>query len=92
MGSGFSLDAIKVVRANRSLLKRRKFKDIKSLLLETSGKTEVEFKKISPAELARIKARIRKDAKEVAQRETVIYGIAALLLFILSSFFFISLF
>ena len=63
MGAGFSLDAIKVIRANRSLLKRRKFKDIKNLVIDTSGKTELEFKQVSAKELFRIKMEIRRKAK-----------------------------
>lgn len=55
---GFGFGAIGVVRDNRSLLKKRKLKDIKTLLLEESGKTEVEFRDVSSIELEKIKTRI----------------------------------
>lgn len=92
MGSGFSLDSINVVRANRALVKKRKFKDIKQLLLETSGKTEVEFKQVSAEELARIKTEIRLKAYRKAQWEITIYGLCVLILMVLFSFLFIYLF
>lgn len=62
-----------VVKANRALLKKRKLKDIKELLLEESGKTELEFKKVSPEKLAQIKNEIRRKAKEDAMKEVALY-------------------
>ncbi len=62
-----------VIKFNRALLKKRKLKDIKKLVLETSGKTELEFKKISPKELERIKMEIRAKAKKEAQVQSFIY-------------------
>ena len=56
-----------VIKANRALLKKRKFKDIKELVHKASGKTEVEFKNVSSIELARIKTEIRKKAKKAAK-------------------------
>ena len=92
MGAGFSLDAVNIVRNNRSLLKKRKFKDIKNLVIETSGKTELEFKQVSPEELALIKEKIRKKAKKSIQREITIYGIFALLLLIIAVLLIVYLF
>lgn len=76
-------DAINVIRFNRSLLQRRKFKDVKSLLVKTSGKTELEFKQISIQDLVVIKSKIRADAKKVAKGDILIYGTCAFIVFAL---------
>jgi hypothetical protein len=78
-----------VIKANRTLLKKRKFKDIKDLVIETSGKTELQFKQVSPEELALIKAKIRKEAKKAAEKEITIYGVCILIVFILVIYAFI---
>ena len=74
-----------VIKANRALLKKRKFKDIKDLLLENSGKTELEFKQVSAEEMAIIKADIRKKAKKAYELEIITYFICT---FIVLSFFY----
>lgn len=83
MSGGFSMDAIKVVRNNRSLLKKRKFKDIKNLVIESSGKTELDFKQISHEELELIKQKIRKDAKKAAETEITIFGLLIIVIAII---------
>jgi len=83
-------DAINVLRSNRSLLKRRKFNDVKNLVIETSGKTELEFKQVSPAELATIKTKIRKEAKKAAEREITIYGLCAIFLLLFVGYLFLQ--
>ncbi|MEP3209818.1 MAG: hypothetical protein ABJN95_11545 [Maribacter sp.] len=65
--------AITSLRENRALLKKRKLKDLKTLLYETSGKTEVQFKQVSAEELRRIKTEIRTKAKQAAKVEIAIY-------------------
>lgn len=67
-----------VIKANRALLKKRKFKDIKELVLEASGKTELEFKEVSPEKLAQIKNEIRRKAKEDAWKEAGVYLLCTL--------------
>ena len=67
---GYGGQPMLVIKANRALLKKRKFKTTKDLLLEKSGKTELEFKKVSPHELLRIKKDIREEQKKRAQIET----------------------
>lgn len=86
------VDSVNVIRNNRYLLKKPKFKDIKRLVIEFSGKTELEFKQVSAKELARIKESIRKEAKKTKQREIAIYGTCALMLFLPVIFFLIYLF
>ncbi len=90
MSGGFSTDSINVIRANRSLLKKRKFKDIKKLVINTSGKTELEFMKVSAEELAEIKTKIRKEAKKAAERDITIYGICAIILILFAGFIFLQ--
>ncbi len=77
--TGFAMDAINVVRGNRFLLKKRKFKEIKSLILEVSGKTGLTFKEVSPEELTSIKDQIRAKAKKEAKQEIAIYCICIIL-------------
>lgn len=77
-GGGFAADAVNSMRANRLLRKKPKFKDVKNLVVETSGKTELEFKEVSPEELVQIKLEIRKKAREAAWRETVIFILCAI--------------
>jgi len=70
---GYGGQPMLVIKANRALLKKRKFKTTKDLLLQKSDKTELEFKKVSPAKLAQIKNEIRQKAKRDAWKETCIY-------------------
>lgn len=88
-GGGFAADAVNSMRANRLLRKKRKFKDVKNLVIQTSGKTELQFKQVSPEELELIKAKIRKEAKKVAEKEIAIYGVCILILLFLLGFAFI---
>lgn len=85
-GEGSMASAILSLKQNRALLKKRKIKDIKELLYETSGKTELEFRKVSAIEMARIKAEIRKQAKKDRRVEFITYGVSALLVFVLIYF------
>tara|TARA_R110002074_G_scaffold167299_3_gene328401 strand:+ start:80083 stop:80367 length:285 start_codon:yes stop_codon:yes gene_type:complete len=78
-GEGSMASAILSLKGNRSLLKKRKFRDLKDLLYEKSGSTELEFKKVSPSELAKIKDRIRKEAKSTARREILLYLLSFIL-------------
>lgn len=82
-GGGFAADGVNSMRANRLLRKKRKFKDVKSLVIETSGQTELQFKQVSPEELAVIKDKIRKEVKKAAKKEITIYGVCILIIFIL---------
>lgn len=75
---GYGGQPMLVIKANRALLKKRKFKDIKEMVLEASGKTELEFKEVSPEKLAQIKTEIRKRAKEDAWKEASIYIVCTL--------------
>ncbi|MFK7811251.1 MAG: hypothetical protein AB8B59_02080 [Maribacter sp.] len=72
---GYAGQPMLVVKANRALLsKRNTFKQVKEMYLETvAGKTELEFKKVSPEKLAQIKSEIRRNAKKDAWKEAGIY-------------------
>ena len=67
--------AITSLRNNRSLLKKRKFKDAKGLIINKSGKTELEFKSVTPEELERIKNQIRIEAKKRNNRKSIVFVI-----------------
>ena len=86
-GEGSMAHAVVSSRENRKLLRRRKFKDTKALIKFHSGKTELEFKKVTPEELNRIKTNIRLRAKKEAKRITLIYFLVSLVLLILILFF-----
>jgi hypothetical protein len=83
--AGTIAHAISSLRQNRAMLKKRKLKDIKELLYELSGKTELEFKQVSAEEMAIIKADIRKKAKKAYELEIITYFICT---FIVLSFFY----
>jgi len=71
---GYAGQPMKVIKANRALLKKRKtFKEVKAMYLNSTDKTELEFKEVSPQKLAQIKNEIRRKAKEDAWKETGTY-------------------
>jgi len=65
--------AVKSLQENRALLKKRKFKDIKKLVHQESGKTELEFRQVSFAKMVVIKKEIRKKAKHARNVEMITY-------------------
>ncbi|MEO0571517.1 MAG: hypothetical protein AAF039_07400 [Bacteroidota bacterium] len=72
-----------VVKYNRALLKKRNIKELKDLIRETSGKTALAFKEITPEEMAVVKEKIRLQHKQHVQQEIKLYvisGIVTLLL------------
>ena len=71
-GEGSMLHAIKSLKNNRALVKKRKSRSHSDLLLDGNSKTQVEFKKVSPQELERIKDEIRKEARRGRLKELVI--------------------
>lgn len=73
---GYAGQPMLVVKANRALLsKRNTFKKVKEMYLDSAEFTELEFKKVSPEKLARIKSEIRRKAKEAAWKEAGIYNV-----------------
>ena len=88
-GEGSMSSAIITLRQNRAMLKRRNIRELKDLYLKTSGKTELEFKEISPLELFRIKKEIRRRARQDARRTILIYVLSFVLaLFCVSIYIF----
>jgi len=71
-GEGSMSYAINSLKQNRALLRKRNIKELRDLLLENSGKTELAFKEISPEELAKIKDKIRAQAKKDARQNLLI--------------------
>ncbi len=63
---GYSGQPMLVVKANRALLRKRNFSELKSLYLKSSDKTALQFKEISVEELAIIKHEIRRNTKRAA--------------------------
>lgn len=88
-GEGSMLHALKSLKNNRALLKKRKSRSQNELLLDATGKTKVEFKEVEPEELERIKSEIRKEARKSKIRELIIcilvFGIILTWLFWLSN-------
>ena len=62
-----------ILKVNRALLKKRKVRKLKDLLTENSGKTKTNFKQVSPAELEKIKSKIRERAKGHVFKEVKLY-------------------
>jgi len=88
---GYAGQPMKVVKANRALLRKRNtFKQVKEMFLDSTETTELEFKEVSPEKLAQIKIEIRKKAKEDAWKEAGVYMLcAAMVLYGLYWVFFI---
>lgn len=78
-GEGSMLYAIASLKMNRGMLKKRKIRELKDVLFEVSGKTEIEFKKLSNSELELIKKQIRVQAKKDAIWRILTYIIALIL-------------
>ena len=79
---GYAGQPMKVIKANRALLqKRNTFKEVKKMFLNSTDKTELEFKEVSQEKLAYIKAEIRRKAKEDAWREAGLYLLCTLVVF-----------
>lgn len=65
---------------NKSLLRGKEVRKMKDLLLESSGKTELEFKQLSTAEIRLIKEEIRSVKKKEEQDLFLSYCAAASML------------
>jgi len=68
-----------VVKYNRALLKKRNIKELKDLVRKTSGKTELEFKQITPEEMAMVKQKIRHQHRKNIRQEVITYLISGVL-------------
>lgn len=68
-----------VVKYNRALLKKRNIKELKDLIRKTSGKTELEFKEITPEEMALVKLKIREQHRKNIRHEIILYLVSGLL-------------
>ena len=78
-----------VVKYHKALLKKRNIGELKDLLYETSGKTELEFKKITPEEMAVVKDNIRKQHQKNIKREIRLYVVSALLTIFIGYLFYL---
>ena len=68
-----------VVKYNRALLKKRNVKELKDIIRKTSGKTELEFKKITAEEMALVKQRIREQHRKNVRQEIILYSLSGIL-------------
>ncbi len=78
-----------VVKYNRALLKKRNIRELKDLVRETSGKTELEFKQITSEEMALVKDRIRKQHRNNIKKEIRLYIVSALLTIFIGYLFYL---
>lgn len=69
-GEGSMLHAIKSLKQNRALLKKRRSKNANDYIGD--GVTKVEFKKVNAAELKAIKSAIRAEARKTRNREILL--------------------
>lgn len=67
------------LKQNRGQLRGRNFRNMKDLMRSYSGKTILEFEKIDPEELLKIKEKIRINSKRVQQKQVVLYIISVLI-------------
>jgi len=82
-GEGSMASAILSLKHNRALLRKRNVRELKDLLYKKSGKTELEFKKVSSQELTKIKDEIRREAKVNARNEIIIYFVSFILVIVI---------
>lgn len=75
-GEGAMASATQSLKQNRALIKKRNIRELKDLLYEKSGKTELEFKKVDAQELEKIKIAIRKEAEASARKQAIAYAIS----------------
>ncbi|MDG1570692.1 hypothetical protein OZ410_00055 [Robiginitalea sp. M366] len=76
-GEGSMLHAIKSMKQNRALLKKRRKGNRSDYIGD--GATPLSFKEVSPEELARIKAGIRSRAARERRREWLLWGVLVVL-------------
>lgn len=82
-GEGSMSNANQSLKYNRGQLNRKTFKDLKDLMRSQSGKTVVEFEKISPEELFFIKEEIRRKAKKEQKKLVIAITISIIITSIL---------
>ncbi|RIV52675.1 hypothetical protein D2V93_03565 [Flagellimonas taeanensis] len=81
---GFASHAVKVVKANRALLhKRRSFKEIREAYEGYVSNTELKFKDLTPFEQKKIRDKIIQQAKRDRLEEIQNYCIALVILIVL---------
>lgn len=78
-GAGHMLHAIKTLKQNRAMLKKRRSSRENDLHAYSTTETKVNFKKVSPEELQRIKGEIRRKANKVKRRDFIITIIIVLI-------------
>ena len=72
--------AVTSMKNNRALLKnKRSFRDVRNLYQTQLKKTSVDFKQVSPTELARVRKKIIAKAKKEGLKEIGIYILSFLL-------------
>ncbi|MEC7265061.1 MAG: hypothetical protein VXW38_15075 [Bacteroidota bacterium] len=86
---GFASQAVKVVKANRALLqKRRSFKEIREAYEGYVSDSELKFKELTPFEQKKIRDKIIQQAKRDRWLEIQNYFIALLILVVLGFLFY----
>ena len=87
---GFASHAVKVVKANRALLhKRRSFKEIREAYEGYVSDSELKFKELTPFEQKKIRDKIIQQAKRDRWLEIQNYFIALLILVAFGFFFYL---
>ncbi len=75
-GEGSMAAANQSLKQNRILLRKRKFRDTKDLMRSYSESSTLEFEKIAPEDLSRIKQEIRSKAKREQKKRIIAYLIS----------------
>lgn len=82
-GEGSMAHANQSLKLNRSQLRGRNFRDMKDLMRSYAGKTILEFEKIAPEELQKIKDEIRQKARKEQQKRLYILLISGIITILL---------
>lgn len=79
-GEGSMSHAIQSLKQNRSLLKKsRSFKELRNSYVKLSGDTKIDFKKVSPEEMALIRVKIEAQYQKDLRMEIVRYLVSVVL-------------
>lgn len=87
-GEGSMSHANQSLKQNRALLRKSNYRNLKELYLQHSEKSSLEFKEVSPKELADIKSKIRLQHKKNTRKDLVV----TLVVVILTALFFLYLY
>ncbi|APU69515.1 MAG: hypothetical protein ABGW91_10755 [Christiangramia sp.] len=87
-GEGSMSQANQSLKLNRSMLRRKSFRDRKDLMRSFAGTTVVDFEELSPEEMLMIKEEIRAKARKERKKLIIVYLFSVVLTIIIIAWIF----